>query len=277
MEFEAAPNSDAVLRIEYADLRSDTSYDCYRSGALILKNSKLQGTHPFAIRYPSEDCIIEKNILINAHMFYIDGIGLGKVIIRNNLFYNNMAIKVYKNPYPSQIIAEYNSFLSDGRMVEISSNARLTAVENYWGTSNKTIIDTMIRDRNDDLNILYYVEYEPFLTEPHPDTPSIMIASFIANPLFGNLPLEVNFIDQSKGEITSWEWDFGDGSTSKDQNPTHIYREPGIYTVSVTILGQYGPDTETKVDYISIDDDDDDDEFPWVLFYPAFKANKINK
>ena len=80
-------------------------------------------------------------------------------------------------------------------------------------------------------------------------TPS---ASFSANPTSGNAPLSVNFTDESTGSITSWEWDFGDGSTSTMQNPSHTYAEPGTYTVSLTVTGPGGLDTETKADYIKV-------------------------
>ncbi len=42
----------------------------------------------------------------------------------------------------------------------------------------------------------------------------------------------VNFSDQSSGNPTQWLWDFGDGSTSTEQNPTHAYNTMGVFTVS---------------------------------------------
>ena len=50
---------------------------------------------------------------------------------------------------------------------------------------------------------------------------------------------EIIFTDQSKDNgnaITSWLWDFGDGQTAKDQNPKHIYTNPGLYTVILKVL-----------------------------------------
>ncbi len=52
--------------------------------------------------------------------------------------------------------------------------------------------------------------------------------------------------------ITSWEWDFGDGNTSTDQNPSHIYEVSGYYDVFLTVSDGTNENTETKVDYISV-------------------------
>jgi len=44
-------------------------------------------------------------------------------------------------------------------------------------------------------------------------------AAFTATPTEGNAPLAVQFTDESTGNVTSWSWDFGDGTTSPEQNP----------------------------------------------------------
>lgn len=67
--------------------------------------------------------------------------------------------------------------------------------------------------------------------------PSIT-AGWEASRYFGKAPLVIQFSDLSEvddTEITSWLWDFGDGNTSTQQNPTHIYTEAGLYTVSLTV------------------------------------------
>ncbi|MBN2174058.1 MAG: PKD domain-containing protein [Bacteroidales bacterium] len=47
----------------------------------------------------------------------------------------------------------------------------------------------------------------------------------------------VQFTDLSVGEIEEWFWDFGDGSSSTEQNPAHQYDNPGLYYVCLTIMG----------------------------------------
>lgn len=61
----------------------------------------------------------------------------------------------------------------------------------------------------------------------------------------------VAFKDRSQGEVTSWKWDFGDGTTSNEQSPTHQYKDKpgreGIYTVILTITGPGGSSRMAKV------------------------------
>ena len=80
-------------------------------------------------------------------------------------------------------------------------------------------------------------------------------AEFSVAPTSGLEPLTVTFTDASSSYdgITSREWDFGDGGTSTEQNPTHVYAEAGTYTVSLTVHEADGDsDIETKVDYIMV-------------------------
>jgi len=52
--------------------------------------------------------------------------------------------------------------------------AAMTATENYWGTNDTAVIDSMIYDKNDDIRCAGFIEYLPILTEPHPETPIML-------------------------------------------------------------------------------------------------------
>lgn len=62
----------------------------------------------------------------------------------------------------------------------------------------------------------------------------------------------VQFTEESTNNPTSWSWDFGDGNTSTSQNPSHTYSSAGTYTVELTVSNDFGSDTETKTDYITV-------------------------
>jgi PKD repeat protein len=88
--------------------------------------------------------------------------------------------------------------------------------------------------------------------------------NFSANPTKGSAPLTVSFTDQSTGSITSWEWDFGDGSSSTAQNPSHTYFDSGTYTVTLTVAGPEGSDFETKSNYIRVTSTSSAKAMPWI-------------
>ncbi len=77
-------------------------------------------------------------------------------------------------------------------------------------------------------------------------------AAFSASPTSGEMPLTVQFTDQSTGEVDDWAWDFGDDSTSTAQSPSHTYDTAGNYTVSLEVTGPDGSDTETKTNHIAV-------------------------
>ncbi|HNT08898.1 S8 family serine peptidase, partial [Methanoculleus sp.] len=71
----------------------------------------------------------------------------------------------------------------------------------------------------------------------------ILQSNFTANTTTGTAPLTVQFTDASTGSPNEWFWDFGDNTTSTDQNPIHTYTVPGNYTVSFTVANDHGEDT----------------------------------
>jgi len=58
--------------------------------------------------------------------------------------------------------------------------------------------------------------------------------------------LQVNFVDRSTGGPTSWHWNFGDGRTSTQRNPVHLYPAAGTYTVTLTVSNASGQTSKAK-------------------------------
>lgn len=84
---------------------------------------------------------------------------------------------------------------------------------------------------------------------PAKQTP--VIADFTANPTSGLVPLNVQFTDITTGGPTSWAWNFGDGDVDSIQNPSHNYRNSGIFTVTLTASNASGTDAEVKTNLIN--------------------------
>ncbi|MDY9926298.1 PKD domain-containing protein [Methanosarcina sp.] len=78
------------------------------------------------------------------------------------------------------------------------------------------------------------------------------VADFSASPVTGKAPLTVTFADKSTGSPTSWSWNFGDKSTSINQNPVYTYSKAGKYTVSLTVKNAVGGDTKKITNYIVV-------------------------
>ncbi|WP_440950380.1 PKD domain-containing protein [Methanosphaerula subterraneus] len=78
------------------------------------------------------------------------------------------------------------------------------------------------------------------------------VAGFTATPTSGYAPLAVQFNDTSAGSPTNWSWDFGDNTTSTEQNPAHTYTATGLYSVNLTASSSAGSTHILKTDYITV-------------------------
>jgi len=155
---------------------------------------------------------------------------------------------------------DYCEFRDDGKWNDNGDSARYVVFETTgtWPDDNSNGAPDAFEDLNGDL-------IPDAFGIPRPS------ADFVADVTNGDMPLEVHFTDLSDpGEpapeeedpvITSWLWDFGDGETSTEQDPTHTYMavEPfSTYPVSLTIITVNNPpddvrtDTMTKTSYITV-------------------------
>jgi PGF-pre-PGF domain-containing protein len=72
---------------------------------------------------------------------------------------------------------------------------------------------------------------------------SNLAADFMSNVDPEDSPLSVSFTDISTGSPNTWYWDFGDGITSGEQNPTHTFSFAGNYTICLTVSNADGIDS----------------------------------
>ncbi|MEO8148718.1 MAG: PKD domain-containing protein, partial [Bacteroidia bacterium] len=91
---------------------------------------------------------------------------------------------------------------------------------------------------------------KPVIVNPNP------VTHFNFDKTSGCGPLTIHFTDSSyisTGNIVSWQWNFGDGTSSIQQNPSHTYNAAGTFTVTlITTSGEGCTDSYTKVNAITV-------------------------
>ncbi|UAY51014.1 PKD domain-containing protein [Ferruginibacter albus] len=127
-------------------------------------------------------------------------------------------------------------------IVNRSSGVNLTYVWNFGDNATSTSINpthTYINDGIYDIKLVATDKYgcKDSLTKPSYVSIKIPVANFSMSDSIGTCPpLLVRFTNLSANADTI-KWDFGDGSTSTIDTPTHFYTYPGIYTVKLDIKG----------------------------------------
>jgi PKD repeat protein len=139
-----------------------------------------------------------------------------------------------------------------GDMVKVGSNALVMVTSVDYGANILTVASPISFNANDPVSLPYEGLAPDMGAFEYGGAPPPPVAEFSGNPLSGYVPLTVYFTDLSTGSPTSWDWAFGDGGTSPDQDPSHQYQAADTYTVSLTVENASGQDTETKLDYITV-------------------------
>jgi hypothetical protein len=228
---------------------------------MILEDTKISNLGSFYIHYPTYGASIERNIFLNSSGMHVLTNGSVQVYVRNNVFYNqtNYAVEDDANYGDSNIVVEYNSFYSTDRIALAldGDNALMSGINNFWNTTDTAIIESMIYDKNDDLECDGYIDYIPFLTEPHPDTP---IPNFNQTPssecgtdqeFFDEVAFDEVILDGSAssdpdGSIVSYDWTLqhrtnpDNDKSATGVNPTVIGLSNGFYEVCLTVTDNLG-------------------------------------
>jgi PKD repeat protein len=83
-------------------------------------------------------------------------------------------------------------------------------------------------------------------------TQAPLAVDFTGDPRSGDAPLEVQFTSIVTGEVTAYEWRFGDGGIASTPNPPHTYTGAGNFDVILKVTGPGEAAQTTKLDYITI-------------------------
>ncbi|MGB9940245.1 PKD domain-containing protein [Methanosarcina sp.] len=176
----------------------------------------------------------------------------------NGRFISNLGSQVgddrqFNNPSGVTVDFSDNIYVADklnDRILKFDSNDNLIA---KWGSSGmengkfyypqSVAIDSSgsiyVVDSTNNRIQKFAIKNDSLLQPP--------VASFTSSVTSGTVPLSVVFTDTSTGTPTSWLWDFGDRTTSTDQNPTHTFVEAGSYTVKLTIKNEVGSSINSNV------------------------------
>lgn len=179
--------------------------------------------------------------------------------------FSNFGYWVDISAYGSAILSTY------------STSGAVPTMATLWGTSmasphvaglaalirsqmpslNKSQVDSLILNTAVDVNGLscnasYFAKLGAGRIDAEAALAGLASARFISDVDEGPAPLTVNFTDQSPYSPTAWDWSFGTGDLSTDQNPTYVYTEPGIYDVSLIVddTCSLGPGEEHLRNYI---------------------------
>ena len=220
--------------------------------------------------------IVRNNIIVNTKKRTKDSAGTGCGIanylagthvfmLENNCFYNNVASN-YKNCasttdiYVNPLVADlknhdYHLQSTAGRWngktwVEdkVSSNC-IDAGYRYSDYSKEPESNGNRINIGPDGNTMYASKSESNMPTPILKAPSV---AFYGSTVSGKAPLTVKFTDKSTGSPTSWSWNFGDKSSSTQQNPVHKYSKAGKYTVSLIVKNAAGSNSATRSGYITV-------------------------
>jgi len=139
-----------------------------------------------------------------------------------------MAFNSSSNIAAPGAIQDYEWDINDNGTIDYTSAAPNHTFNGY-GTFDVRL--TVISDEGCSDDILQTVDVYP-----------LPIVDFDANPLCLGSPTDFTDLTNipNAGTITDWTWDFDDGGTSNDQNPSNTYANPGIYDVNLTVTTNNG-------------------------------------
>lgn len=148
--------------------------------------------------------------------------------------------------YIINLLLDQQNISGDTNTADNQAISGLITVEGSFPSPEPTVISTPLPTPE--------ITSTPIPATAAPTPEPKLGALWTADVFSGNAPLTVQFYDASPGHndgtITAWNWDFGDGSTSKETDPVHTFTGAGNYTVTMTISA--GDVTDSKTGYIDV-------------------------
>ena len=234
--------------------------------------------------FPAEECSVQEGEHIELSFVpypgysiddvYLDGNRVGQVdsilleeIGSDHLIEVSFLEDVPETPVPPAIEAEFVAYPGSGRAplaVTFSDTTPGESTSRGWnfgdgtvGGEEKELTHTYESPGNYTVSLtvcrgeLCDTEEKPgYITVYLPPEP--VHADFESDVTSGDCPLSVSFTDNSTGDIETREWSFGDGTGSSEENPVHVYDEPGVYTVGLVLTGEDSFDSLERVNLIQV-------------------------
>lgn len=190
------------------------------------------------------------------HTYTTPGIYTANLTVANDVFTHSM-LKTITVIEPAAPVASFTSNCTTGlRPLSVAFNDTSSGLPTSWswdfGDGSKSTAQNPVHEYSNagtysvtlavvneiGQNSTQKVNYITVLLHP----PS---ANFSSNTTSGNAPLTVQFKDTSTGSPASWNWNFGDGYTSTEQNPSHTYLSAGTYIVNLAASNADGTTSKT--------------------------------
>lgn len=127
-------------------------------------------------------------------------------------------------------------------------------VKRYIGPTYGWNHDSLFFSDLQNESMIGFYTYTTFMNEVQLDYLILdeLYADFLADQTYGTAPMTVNFTNTSVNMCPNCTWNFGDGTTSTELNPSHVYAEKGFYTVSLQSEYDTLQDSEVKQNYIQV-------------------------